>query len=63
MSNNISKFPCRPNSFYTMAVYMEACIESQFLGICNFSSCVFNPVNWFLCAKGLKSTTRSYLGI
>ena len=36
-----------------MAVYIEACIESQFSGVCDFSSCVFNPVNWFLWAKGL----------
>ena len=32
VSNNIlKKFFCRPNSFYTMAVYTEACVESQFL--------------------------------
>ena len=34
------KFSCRPNSFYTMAVYIEACIEGQFSGICSFSACV-----------------------
>ena len=34
------KFPCRPNSFYTMAVYLEACIESQFSGVCIFGVCI-----------------------
>ena len=29
-----NKFFCRPNSFYTMAVYTEACVESQFSSIC-----------------------------
>ena len=28
------KFFCRPNSFYIMAVYTEACVESQFSGVC-----------------------------
>ena len=27
-----NKFPCRSNSFYTMTVYTEACVESQFSG-------------------------------
>ena len=26
-----NKFFCRPNSFYTTAVYTEACIEGSFL--------------------------------
>ena len=34
------KFFCRPNSFYTMAVYTEAYIESQFSGICDYCACV-----------------------
>ena len=37
-----------------MAVYIKACIESQFSGVCDFSACVFNPVNWQIRAKGLK---------
>ena len=47
-----------------MAVYIEACIESQFSGVCDFSACVFKPVNWFLQAKGLNncsSTTGLYV--
>ena len=31
VSNNIWKVFCRPNGFYTMAVYTEACVESSFL--------------------------------
>ena len=27
------------NSFYTMAVYIEACIKSQFSGICGLQLC------------------------
>ena len=34
VSNNILKVFCRPNSFYTMADYTEACVESQFSGVC-----------------------------
>ena len=29
----VMKFFCRLNSFYTMAVYTEACVESQFSGV------------------------------
>ena len=28
-----------PNSFYTMAIYTEACIESQFSGVCDYCPC------------------------
>ena len=42
-----------------MAVCIEACIESQFSGLCDFSACIFNPVNWLLRAKGLKSVANS----
>ena len=34
------KFFCRPNSFYAMAVYTEACVESQFSGICVYCACI-----------------------
>ena len=44
-----------------MAVCIEACIESQFSGLCDFSTCVFNPVNWLLRAKGLTDLSKKQL--
>ena len=33
VSNNIYNVFCRPDSFYTMALYIDACVESQFTGV------------------------------
>ena len=34
MVSDNEMFFCRPNSFYTMAAYTEACVENQFFGVC-----------------------------
>ena len=33
VSNKYKMFFCRPDSFYTMALYTDACVESQFTGV------------------------------
>ena len=43
VSNNIYKtFFCRPDSFYTMALYTDACVESQFTGVCGLKCLLYS---------------------
>ena len=45
-------FFCRANSFYTMAVYTEACVESQSTGICGLKG--IKKVLWIVDSTQLE---------
>ena len=62
MVNNIIYIGfCRPFTFYTMAVYIEACVQSHFSGCCNYQVYSYKPVIWPLWVTGLKVNRILYI--
>ena len=54
VSNNIIIVFCRLLSFHIIAVYTEACVQSQFSDVYVISiHKIFKPVNWKLWVRGL----------
>ena len=50
-----NKFFCRPDSFYTKAVYKVACVLKPVFLCLRFWFYFKKPVFWLLRVKGLKS--------